>query len=76
MKVDLDVIPWDIPTHIYLKLPPGKKADGFRPREGIPIEDVDAEFLSALCDEFREGVFKKVGKEDPKKIRQSDWERP
>lgn len=39
---------------------------------GIPIEEVDAESLSNLCDEFREGVFKKVGKEDPKKIRQSD----
>ena len=30
MKINLDVIPWDIPTHIYLKFPPGEKANGFR----------------------------------------------
>jgi hypothetical protein len=35
-------------------------------RMSFPLKDVDADTLSAMCDAFRESVFRKAEKQDPR----------
>jgi hypothetical protein len=32
----------------------------------IPLEDIPADTISAMCDDWREAIFKKAGKQDPR----------
>jgi hypothetical protein len=64
IKVELKSL--NVPNFVIPVSKPGRKQDGFKPVEGIPIGDMDENTLSVLCDEFRRNVFIKAGKTDPK----------
>lgn len=67
MKIDVNR--WMVPNFVTLKMPPGKRQDGFKQAPSLPLSDVDADTLSDLCDAFREEIFKKSGKADPRGAR-------
>lgn len=56
---------WLTPNFVRFVMPPRKRQDGFQETPGLPLKEVDADTLAALCDEFRAEVFKKAGKTDP-----------
>jgi hypothetical protein len=47
--------PFSVPNYVLSKI-----------ANPIPISELDAEELSKLCDKFREEIFRKAGKTDPK----------
>jgi len=57
--------PWITPNYVQIEQPAGRRQDGFVQATAIPLGDLDAETLSALCDQFRYEVFQKAGKPDP-----------
>lgn len=63
--MNIELNPWIIPNFVTLKMPPGKKQDGFKPAPAIPIESLDVKELAAQCDRFRADVFAKANKKDP-----------
>lgn len=63
--MNIELNPWIIPNFATLKMPPGRKQDGFNPAPSLPIESLDANDLSVQCTRFRADVFAKAGKKDP-----------
>ena len=66
MKVE--TLPWLTPNFVRIKRDPRPRQEGidFNAAEGFSLEQVDAETLSDMCDEFRREIFNKAKKEDPK----------
>lgn len=60
MKIDLK--PWITPNFVSAR----NKRDAFDNAIAWHICEVDSETLSEQCDKFRDEVFKKAGKVDPK----------
>jgi hypothetical protein len=60
MKLELN--PFDVPDHVTVKLPPGRREDGMQALPTIALQDIDEETLASLCDEFTEAVFAAAGK--------------
>jgi hypothetical protein len=59
--IDLEIQPFEVPFTVRI-IPP-------EPCEGttgtLKIEDMTVETLARLCDQFRDSVFEKAGKQDP-----------
>jgi hypothetical protein len=53
----LPIVPFDVPTHVTLRLPPGKREDGMRGPVVIALKDLPEETLAALIDEFVNAVL-------------------
>lgn len=67
MKIELALRPFTVPNFVAVELPPRPRQEGFDPEGGtFPLSLVDEETLAELCEIFREEVFKKAGKKDPK----------
>ena len=49
----VEFIPFEIPTGVTLKAPPGRREDGFQLREQMKLGYIDHETLVALCDDFK-----------------------
>jgi len=65
MQLKIKLKPWTTPNFVVANLPPVRRQDGFNESQGFPLQDVEAETLSELCDVFRAEIFRKAGKEDP-----------
>lgn len=67
MKINL--IPFTTPNFVSMERPAGLRQDGFK-TDGVSfaLKEIPAEDLAALCDTFREEIFKKAGKNDPMPI--------
>jgi len=60
--------PITVPNYIFVE----KNTEiEITPITSLRLQDLDAELLSALCDEFRTNVFKKAEKIDPRSCRTS-----
>lgn len=59
MKIEVSNVSFFVPTHLTVKT----KADKHLK---VSLEEFTADELSAMCFEFREGVFKSAKKKDPK----------
>lgn len=46
-------------------MPLGKREDGFKEAPCYPLSDLDSFTLHKLCEDFRDEVFRKAGKEQP-----------
>ena len=57
MKIEVEVEPFTAPNFVRV-------SDAAE--TAVPLADVDAQVLSALCDQFRESVFKIARKKDPR----------
>jgi len=67
--MNIELQSWSTPNFVTGIMPAGKRQDGFNP-DSLPkwhISEVDEETLSNQCDKFREEIFRKAGKVDPKK---------
>lgn len=67
IDVSIEIEPFLTPNFVRQKRPASseKQEDG-REMPAIPIKELDAELLSRLCDDFRENVFAKALKQDPR----------
>lgn len=54
--------PFEVPTHVTLDLPAGKKEDGFKALPTLPLEALDEDTLNALIEEFALAVMTAAGK--------------
>lgn len=58
VAVTLDIVPFTVPNAVYLEKP-------MSPDNKIPLTELDSKTLDRLCDEFRNGVFRVAGAEQP-----------
>ena len=65
--IQLKLQPFRTPNFVLPETPPGKLQDGFKTGSSFPLSQLPAETLSDMCDAFRDEVFKKAGKDDPKR---------
>lgn len=67
VTIELEIADFEVPDFVQVVRPPGKREDGLRfaATSGPKLSDLSAYTLDALCDNFREAVFKKAGKEPP-----------
>ena len=56
--------PWAVPNFAVQAMPPLPRQEGFQVLSW-PLSALDAATLSAMCDDFRAGIFYKAGKPDP-----------
>jgi hypothetical protein len=66
VKIELKLRPFPIPDGVVIDRPPGLRQDGFIPAPVLKLGELDEETLEQLCEQFREAVYKKAGKESPK----------
>ena len=59
-RVMIEIKPFSIPSFLVLKADQGETTVA-----SVKLSEVEESTLSALCDEFRAGVFKAAGKTDP-----------
>jgi hypothetical protein len=65
--MNLPLKPFSTPNYVILEMPPQKREEGSIESPTFSLDQIEAEILSLLCDDFREEIFKKAGKVDPKK---------
>lgn len=65
MKMEIKLKPWQVPNFVVQETTPGKRHDGFKECPSYSLDQVSAETLAELCDEFRREIFNKAGKKDP-----------
>jgi len=58
---------WITPNCVVGVMPPRSRQDGFQPDTAPTwgLNEVDAETLAKMCDEFRAEIFRKAGKPAP-----------
>jgi len=59
VKVGIEAKPWDSPNYISLM-------NNGTSILVVALKDVDVHVLVSMCEQFREDVFKKAGKTDPR----------
>jgi len=59
VKVGIEAKPWEVPTYIVLH-------KDNSPIMTIDLKDTDVATLDAMCVQFRQQVFVKAGKADPR----------
>jgi hypothetical protein len=63
----IELRPFTVPNYVIHKADPIRKLVGFIEAPKSHLSELDADTLSALCDEFRAEVFRKAGKKDAKR---------
>ena len=66
-KLEVELLPFDVPHLVYQKVKPGKRGDGFNEKrqQSYAIADLDDATLDQLCREFRINVFAHAGRNPP-----------
>lgn len=62
MKHAIELHPFQVPNFVRQVMPPRPKQEGLSELPAIPLADLSADTLEALCAEFRRAVFQKAGK--------------
>lgn len=55
----INIVPFPVPTGVVLQQPPGRREDGFRPAQELPLSRLDRETVEQLCDEFKATVLQR-----------------
>lgn len=63
LKVELK--PFQVPNFVLAAEKTSSREDGFNKGVSYPLSDLDPYTLDALCNQFRNEVFKKAGKRQP-----------
>lgn len=63
--VEIDLIPFEVPDHVQVKMPPGKREDGFQEGTKFHLSHLDSCTLDRLCNDFRTTVFQRANKQQP-----------
>ena len=61
-SIEVKLHPFTVPNFVQGEVKPGLRQDGFAEAPTHRLEDLSANTLRELCDEFVAGVFKKAGK--------------
>lgn len=71
MKATLQVElqPFQTPNFVRAVQKAGKREDDMQEAASYPLSDIDPETLGKLCDDFRDEVFRKAGKNRPPEYR-------
>lgn len=62
MKHTIDLQPFTVPNFVRPIAPRRMRQEGFVETQAIPLSELDAATLDAMCDEFKKAVFAKAGK--------------
>ena len=62
MEYKVKLQPFQTPNYVIMATSPGKREDGWKEAPKFHISTLDKEDLIKLCDEFKENVLKKAGK--------------
>ena len=65
VRIEIDLKPFTVPNFVVAVKTPGEKQDGFNEGRSFALADLDSETLLELCNDFRDEVFKKAGRELP-----------
>lgn len=57
-SINLKLRPFEVPTHVTIEMPAGKRQDGVKPLPALALSDLSDEALQALIEEFAENVMK------------------
>ena len=61
-KIDVELQPFMVPNFVRLC---AARAENEKEADAIPLSALDSMTLDRLCDDFRDAVFKKAGKQQP-----------
>lgn len=64
--MNIQLKPFQVPNFVIPIRPAVERQHGPSFDSGFSLSEVDAEELSKMCDAFRQAVFNKAGKKDPK----------
>jgi len=56
----VELQPFTVPNYVTVKMPPGKREDGFREAPKYALHELDNRTLIRLCDEFKDAVLRKA----------------
>jgi hypothetical protein len=59
---EIELQPFTVPNFVLAKAEPAPRQNGIMEVQKFHLSELSEETLNALCDEFREQVFKKAGK--------------
>lgn len=67
MKATLHVElqPFQVPNFVMAVGKPGARQEGMRELPSYPLSDLDSETLDRMCNEFRNEIFRRAGKNQP-----------
>lgn len=66
MKTNIELQPFITPNYVLVKMPARPRQEGFQENPKFALSELEESTLSELCDKFREEIFLKAGKEDPR----------
>lgn len=61
MKIELQLYPFVVPDTVLIKSFPGRRQDGLKIIDRIPLENLNRETIDGLIEEFKNNVYKKAG---------------
>ena len=64
VSIKIKLKPFQVPSFVLTEKE-GLKQDGIQEVPKFRLSDLDSHTLDKLCEEFRDSVFKKAGKEQP-----------
>jgi hypothetical protein len=68
INIPLEVVPFDVPKVVYIRQEPGKREDGFKPPQSIPLHILDNHTLATMCGQLVDAIFKEAKKQQPPSI--------
>ncbi len=63
--MNIKLKPFTVPSFVIPVIPAKPISGGWQEPVGIALSEVDVEELAIMCDEWREAVFARAGKQDP-----------
>jgi hypothetical protein len=64
-NMTIALLPFTTPNFVIGRFAARPRQEGITEGPKWPLSEIDADALSALCDEFRAEIFRKAGKADP-----------
>jgi hypothetical protein len=67
MKVNIEIRlkPFNIPHFVVVDGPTNPREKGLGEGRKLSLRELDTDTLSRMCNDFRKGVFKRAGKQEP-----------
>ncbi len=65
VNIEIELQPFTVPNYVLVVEKPSKREDGFKEGRKFHLSEIDAITLLKLCNDFRNEVFRKAGKDQP-----------
>ena len=60
-SIKVDLVPFTVPTGVYVQQKPGLRQDGMRLAQQLKLSELSPDELNTMCEEFRDAVFEAAG---------------